>query len=111
MNDIQRERNLEQVRNLRQIISGKRSLARAVFDGLLPGQKRLLMSASGIHARTSTIYNSDSQFNYSHLPDFDHLTDSELDDLTKGLRRLQAIIDAFAHCKQQDFIKEQQKVA
>lgn len=70
------------------------------------------MEELGINVRTSTIYNIDSRFNYSYQLDFDHLTDKKLDDFTKGLRWLQAIIDAFVHYKQQDFIKEQrQKVA
>ena len=37
---------------------------------------------------------------------FRSLTDKEVDDLKKGLRRLQAIIDAFALCEEEDFKKE-----
>ena len=36
---------------------------------------------------------------------FDLLNDTEIDNLEIGLRRLKAIVDVFAHCEAQDFIK------
>ena len=99
------------LREFHLLLSGKRSLARSAFNNLMPGQKRLLLSASGIEQRTTTIYNNDSQFLHTFEMRYDDLTDKEIDDLKKGLRRLQAIIDAFALCEQQDFKKEVRKVA
>lgn len=99
------------LRKFHEILSGKRSLARSAFNNLKPGQKRLLLNASGIEQRTTTIYNNDSQFLHAFEMRYDDLTDKEIDDLKKGLRRLQAIIDAFALCEQQDFKKEVRKVA
>jgi hypothetical protein len=94
------------LREFHQILSSKRSLARSAFNNLKPGQKRLLLSASGIEPRTTTIYNVDSQFTHAWEMNYDNLTDNEIDDLKKGLRRLQAIIDAFALCEEEDFKKE-----
>jgi len=94
------------LREFHQILSGKRSLVRSAFNNLKPGQKRLLLSASGIEQRTTTIYNSDSQFTHAWQMQYDDLTDNEIDDLKKGLRRLQSIIDAFALCEEEDFKKE-----
>lgn len=99
------------LREFHQILSGKRSLARSAFNNLMPGQKRLLLDASGIKQRTTTIYNNDSQFLHTFEMRYDDLTDKEIDALKKGLRRFQLIIDAFALCEQQDFIKETKKVA
>lgn len=99
------------LREFHQILSGKRSLARSAFDRLLPGQKRLLLDAAGIKQRTTTIYNADSQFLHTWETKYDDLTDEEIDNLKKGLRRLQSIIDAFSLCEQQDFKKEVRKVA
>lgn len=99
------------LREFHQILSGKRSLARSAFDRLMPGQKRLLLEASGIKQRTTTIYNVDSQFKHTFPIRYDDLTDEEIDSLKKGLRRLQSIIDAFALCEQQDFKKEVKQVA
>jgi hypothetical protein len=99
------------LREFHQILSNKRSLARSAFNNLKPGQKRLLLNASGIEPRTTTIYNVDSQFTHTWEMNYDNLTDNEIDDLKKGLRRLQAIIDAFALCEEQDFKKETKKVA
>jgi hypothetical protein len=99
------------LREFHQILSGKRSLARSAFNNLKPGQKRLLLSASGIELRTTEIYNSDSQFTHAWQMQYDDLTDKEVDDLKKGLRRLQSIIDAFALCEEEDFKKETKKVA
>ncbi|WP_085247406.1 hypothetical protein [Gilliamella mensalis] len=99
------------LREFHQILSGKRSLARSAFNRLKPGQKRLLLSASGIEQRTTTIYNADSQFTHTWEMRYDDLNDKEIDALKKGLRRLQSIIDAFAICEEQDFIKETKKVA
>lgn len=91
------------LREFHQILSGKRSLARSAFNNLKPGQKHLLLSAAGIEQRTTTIYNADSQFTHAWQMQYDDLTDNEIDDLKKGLRRLQAIIDAFALCEEEDF--------
>lgn len=98
------------LREFHSLLSGKRSLARSAFNNLKPGQKRLLLSASGIKQRVATIYNTDSQFLHAFEMRYDDLTDKEIDDLKKGLRRLQEIIDAFALCEQQDFKKEIKKV-
>lgn len=106
MNNIEQARQLEHIRKLYQLINGNRSLVRSNFNRLKPGQKRLLLAASGIQPRSMIIYNSNSQFSYTFGMNFDDLTDKELDDLSKGLRRLQAIIDIFSHCEQQDFIKQ-----
>lgn len=94
------------LREFHQILSGKRSLARSAFNNLKPGQKRLLLTASGIEPRTTQIYNLDSQFLHTWKTGYDDLTDKEIDDLKKGLRRLQSIIDAFSLCEVQDFEKE-----
>lgn len=94
------------LRDFYQILNGKRSLAKAAFNRLKPGQQRLLLEASGISKKTSIIYNETSQFEYTSLPVFSELTNSDLDNLQKGLRRLQAIIDVFASCEQQDFKKD-----
>lgn len=99
------------LREFHQILSGKRSLARSAFNNLKPGQKRLLLEAAGIKPRTTTIYNTDSQFLHTFEMRYDDLTDKEIDDLKKGLRRLQSIIDAFALCEEQDFKKEVRKAA
>lgn len=99
------------LREFHLLLSGKRSLARSAFNNLMPGQKRLLLEASGIKQRTTTIYNNDSQFLHTFEMRYDDLTDKEIDDLQKGLRRLQSIIDAFALCEQQDFKKEIRRVA
>lgn len=99
------------LRQFHEILSGKRSLARSAFDRLKPGQKRLLLAAAGIHQRTTAIYNADGQFLYTWETKYDDLTDKDIDNLKKGLRRLQSIIDAFALCEDQDFIKEVKQVA
>lgn len=99
------------LREFHSLLSGKRSLARSAFNNLMPGQKRLLLEASGIKQRTTTIYNNDSQFLHTFEMRYDDLTDKEIDDLKRGLSRLQSIIDAFALCEQQDFKKEVRKVA
>lgn len=109
MNTMQNNQTIEPrslIREFNHILSGKRSLARSAFNNLKPGQKRLLLSASGIELRTTEIYNSDSQFTHAWQMQYDDLTDNEIDDLKKGLRRLQAIIDAFALCEEEDFKKE-----
>lgn len=114
MNTIQNNQTIEPrslLREFHQILSNKRSLARSAFNNLKPGQKRLLLNASGIELRTTEIYNSDSQFTHAWQMQYDNLTDNEVDDLKKGLRRLQAIIDAFALCEEEDFKKETKKVA
>lgn len=99
------------LREFHRILSGQRSLARSAFNNLMPGQKRLLLDAAGIKQRTTTIYNADSQFLHTWETKYDDLTDEEIDNLKKGLRRLQSIIDAFALCEDQDFKKEVRKVA
>lgn len=99
------------LREFHQILSGKRSLARTAFNNLKPGQKRLLLDAAGIRPRTTTIYNSNSSFLHTYSMSYDDLSDQELDNLKKGLRRLQAIIDAFALCENEDFKKEIRRVA
>lgn len=106
MDEIQRIHQLEHIRNLYQLISGKRSLARVNFNRLTLGQKSLLLAASNIHRHTSTFYNTDSHFSHTWQMTFDELTENELDSLTIGLRQLQSIIDVFTHCNQHDFIKE-----
>jgi hypothetical protein len=109
MNTMQNNQTIEPrslFREFHQILSGKRSLARSAFNNLKPGQKRLLLSASGIEPRTTAIYNVDSQFTHTWEMNYDNLTDNEIDDLKKGLRRLQSIIDAFALCEEEDFKKE-----
>ena len=114
MNTMQNHQIIEPrslIREFNHILSGKRSLARSAFNNLKPGQKRLLLSASGIEPHTTTIYNVDSQFAHTWEMNYDNLTDNEIDDLKKGLRRLQAIIDAFALCEEEDFKKETKKVA
>lgn len=99
------------LRQFHEILSGKRSLARSAFNRLKPGQKRLLLDASGIKQRTTTIYNVDSQFKHTFPICYDDLTGEEIDSLKKGLRRLQSIIDTFALCEDQDFKKEVKQVA
>lgn len=99
------------LREFHQILSGKRSLARTAFNNLKPGQKRLLLDAAGISPRTTTIYNSNSSFLHTYSMSYDDLSDQELDNLKKGLRRLQTIIDAFALCEDVDFKKEIREVA
>lgn len=99
------------LREFHQILSGKRSLARTAFNNLKPGQKRLLLDAAGIRPRTTTIYNSNSSFLHTYSMSYDDLSDQELDNLKKGLRRLQTIIDAFALCENEDFKKEIRRVA
>ncbi|OCG31504.1 hypothetical protein A9G33_00240 [Gilliamella sp. Choc3-5] len=114
MNTMQNNQTIEPrslLREFHQILSNQRSLARSAFNNLKPGQKRLLLNASGIEPRTTTIYNATSQFTHAWEMNYDNLTDNEIDDLKKGLRRLQAIIDAFALCEEQDFKKETKKVA
>ncbi|OCG20555.1 MULTISPECIES: hypothetical protein [unclassified Gilliamella] len=86
-------------------------MARSAFNNLKPGQKRLLLAASGIKQRTTIIYNADSQFSHTWEMRYDDLTDKEIDNLKKGLCRLQSIIDAFAICESADFIKETKQVA
>ena len=98
------------LREFHQILSGKRSLARAAFNRLKPGQKRLLLEASGIKQPTTMIYNHDgSRFACTLPANYDHLSDKELDSLSIGLRRLQSIINAFALCEHEDFKKEQKE--
>ena len=98
------------LREFHKILSGKRSLARSAFNSLKPGQKLLLMKAAGIQQRTTMIYNSDgSKFKHVFAPDYDYLSDDELDSLRIGLQRLQSIIDAFALCEHEDFKKEQKE--
>lgn len=95
------------LREFHQILSGKRSLARAAFNRLKPGQKRLLLEASGIKQPTTMIYNHDgSRFACTLPANYDHLSDKELDSLSIGLRRLQSIVDTFSLCEQDDFKKE-----
>lgn len=95
------------LREFHQILSGKRSLARAAFNRLKPGQKRLLLEASGIKQPTTMIYNHDgSQFACTLPANYDYLTDKDLDNLSIGLRRLQSIVDTFSLCEQDDFKKE-----
>lgn len=98
------------LREFHQILSGKRSLARAAFNRLKPGQKRLLLEASGIKQPTTMIYNHNgSRFACTLPANYDHLSDKELDSLSIGLRRLQSIINAFALCEHEDFKKEQKE--
>lgn len=95
------------LREFHQILSGKRSLARAAFNRLKPGQKRLLLEASGIKQPTTMIYNPDgSQFACTVPANYDYLSDKDLDNLSIGLRRLQSIVDTFSLCEQDDFKKE-----
>ena len=95
------------LREFHQILSGKRSLARAAFNRLKPGQKRLLLEASGIKQPTTMIYNHDgSRFACTLPANYDHLSDKELDSLSIGLRRLQSIVDTFSLREQDDFKKE-----
>ena len=95
------------LRELHQIISGKNSLARAAFNRLKPGQKRLLLMASGIAERSTTVYGHDgSQYLHTFHANYDHLSDEELDRLKIGLRRLQSIINEFSLCEEQDFKRE-----
>jgi len=95
------------LREFYQILNGKRSLARSAFNRLKPGQKRLLLEASGIKQPTTMIYNPDgSQFACTLPANYDYLTDKDLDNLSIGLRRLQSIVDTFSLCEQDDFKKE-----
>lgn len=94
------------LRDFHEILCGKRSLARSAFDRLTPSQKRILLDASDITPHTSVIYNEGGSFSHTWSMDYDNLTDEELDKLKKGLRKLKSIINAFAICEQQDFIKE-----
>lgn len=114
MNTMQNNQTIEPrsfLREFHQILSGKRSLARTAFNNLKPGQKRLLLDAAGIRPRTTTIYNSNSSFLHTYSMSYDDLSDQELDNLKKGLRRLQSIIDAFSLCEDVDFKKEIREVA
>lgn len=114
MNTMQNNQTIEPrsfLREFHQILSGKRSLARTAFNNLKPGQKRLLLDAAGIRPRTTTIYNSNSSFLHTYSMSYDDLSDQELDNLKKGLRRLQSIIDAFSLCEDMDFKKEIREVA
>lgn len=86
------------IRDLYAIVSGHRSLARQKFNKLLPGQKRLLLYASGI-----------SDFNTATIS-FDSLSDDELNDISKGINRLRHIVLQFDNCEPQDFMKEANKV-
>jgi hypothetical protein len=111
MNTMQNNQTIEPrslLRDFHQILSNKRSLARSAFNNLKPGQKRLLLIASGIELRTSAIY---ANYNITWQTQYDNLTDNEIDNLKRGLRRLQSIIDAFALCEEQDFKKETKKEA
>ncbi|WP_334323598.1 hypothetical protein [Gilliamella apicola] len=99
------------LREFHQILSGKRSLARAAFNRLKPSQKRLLLEASGIKQPTTMIYNYDgSRFACTLPTNYDHLSDKELDSLLIGLRRLQSIINAFALCEHEDFKREHKEL-
>ena len=100
MNNIERARQLEHIRNLYQLIHGHRSLVRSNFNQLKPGQKRLLLAAAGITPLNTRLPYSERNLN------FDQLNDNEVDNLQIGLRRLQAIVDVFAHCESQDFTKQ-----
>lgn len=91
-----RLKNLNHIQSLKKMINNERKAQCAIFDSLKPGQKRLLMYASGIRPRTSIIYNPTGQFEYTKLPSFNHLSLDEVDNLKKGLDRLQSIIDAFS---------------
>ncbi len=100
MNNIERARQLEHIRHLYQLIHGYRSLVRSNFNRLKPGQKRLLLAAAGITPLNTRLPYSERNLN------FDQLNDNEVDNLEIGLRRLQAIVDVFAHCESQDFTKQ-----
>ena len=99
MNNIEQSRQLEHIRRLYQLIHGHRSLVRSNFNRLKPGQKRLLLAAAGITSLNTRLSYSEHNLN------FDQLNDNEVDNLEIGLRRLQAIVDVFAHCEAQDFTK------
>lgn len=88
----------DHIRNLYAIVSGHRSLARQKFNKLLPGQKRLLLYASGI-----------SDFNTATIS-FESLSDDELNDISKGINRLRHIVLQFDNCEPQDFIKGKNNV-
>ncbi|KES19022.1 hypothetical protein GASC598I20_023540 [Gilliamella apicola SCGC AB-598-I20] len=100
MNSIERSRQLEHIRRLYQLIHGHRSLVRSNFNRLKPGQKRLLLAAAGITPLYAGFSSSARNLNY------DLLNDEEIDRLEIGLRRLQSIVDVFAHCEPQDFTKQ-----
>ena len=100
MNNIEQSRQLEHIRHLYQLIHGHRSLVRSNFNRLKPGQKRLLLAAAGITSLNTRLSYSEHNLN------FDQLNDNEVDNLEIGLRRLQAILDVFAHCETQDFTKQ-----
>ena len=100
MNNIERARQLEHIRHLYQLIHGHRSLVRSNFNRLKSGQKRLLLAAAGITPLSTSLAYLERNLN------FDQLNDNEIDNLEIGLRRLQAIVDVFAHCETQDFSKQ-----
>lgn len=83
-----RMNRLNHVQTLMNMINSKRKKARLVFDSLQPGQKQYLLKASGINRSLSSI---------------NHLSDSEIEQLHKGLARIKAICDAFSYCKEGDF--------
>lgn len=93
------------LRDFHQILSSKRSLARAAFNRLAPDQKRLLLLAADVGSRYSHV-NADGAPAYTFNLNFDSLTDDEIDRLRRGLNKLQTIINSFALCEQGDFKRE-----
>lgn len=85
-----RLKNLERVRELRELVVKERSLARSAFERLTNNQKRYLLIASGIDPT---------------LTDWSRLTDNEVKAISIGIKRLKIIINEFVNCSTQDFSK------
>lgn len=83
-------KNLEHVRDLRELVVKERSLARSAFERLTNNQKRYLLIASGIE---------------STLTDWNRLTDNDVKALLAGVHRLKVIISEYVNCDNQDFCK------
>lgn len=86
-----RLKNLEYVRELRELIIKDRSLARSAFERLTNNQKRYLLLASGIDPT---------------LTDWSYLTDREVKAILIGIKRLKIIINEFINCSTKDFTKQ-----
>lgn len=86
-----RLKNLEYVRELRELVTKERSLARSAFERLTNNQKRYLLLASGIDPT---------------LTDWSCLTDQEVNAVLIGIRRLKIIIREFVNCSAKDFTKQ-----
>ncbi len=83
-----RQKNLDHVRELRQLVTNDRSLAHSAYERLSRGEKRCLLIAAGLEMCSIS---------------WERLDSKEIEQVQLGVKRLANIVNQFNNCNEEDF--------